>query len=239
MKKDLMNDCRLNFSSINHLLCIWHINNNVLVNCKKSFFIKEAWDAFFFEWKLITYADSKQEYRQLWDKFVDRYNLSHEECIDYLYDIYIKNYRRRFIKCYTNQVLHFDTTMTFRDEKEHAVLKRQLESSTRNLKTVMNDINLLLINEQHNYLINMTKTKMRYSIELWRSFFDQLASFVTSVALWKILSQYKKLIEQLTVISACIDVFITTTELSCSHKIQQRLFNENCILIENVHSHWR
>jgi hypothetical protein len=239
MKRDLINDCRLIFSSINHSLCIWHINNNVLINCKKRFFIKEAWDAFSFEWKSIMYADSKQEYRQLWDKFVDRYNLSHEECIDYLYETYIRDYRCRFIKCYINQVLHFDTTVPSRDEKEHAVLKRQLESSTNDLKTVMNDINLLLINEQHNYLIDMIETKMRYSIELRRSVFDQLTSFVTSVALWKILSQYKKLIERFTVISACIDVFITTTELSCSHKIQKRLFNENCILIENVHSHWR
>jgi hypothetical protein len=73
--------------------------------------------------------------------------------------------------------------MTSRGEEEHAVLKRQLESSTNDLKTVINDINLLLVNEQHNYLIDMTETKMRYSIELRRSVFDQLASFVTSVAL--------------------------------------------------------
>ncbi len=84
------------------------------------------------------------------NRFVDRYNLNHDECINYLYDTYIRNYRRRFIKCYTNQVLHFDTTVTSRGEDEHAVLKRQLESSIDDLKTVMNEINLLLINEHHN-----------------------------------------------------------------------------------------
>jgi hypothetical protein len=73
--------------------------------------------------------------------------------------------------------------MTSGDEKEHAVLKRQLKSSTNDLKTMINDINLLLINKQHDYLIDMTKTKMRYLIELRRSVFDQLTSFVTSVAL--------------------------------------------------------
>jgi hypothetical protein len=75
LKKDLMNSCRLIFSSINHLLCIWHINNNVLMNCKKRFITKETWDVFFAEWKMIMYAFSKQKYRQLWNKFVDRYNL--------------------------------------------------------------------------------------------------------------------------------------------------------------------
>jgi hypothetical protein len=80
-------------------------------------------------------------------------------------------------------VLHFDTTMTSRDESEHAVLKRQLRSSIDDLKTMMNEINLLLINEHHNYLIEMKKTKMRYFIELRKFIFDQLTSFVTSTAL--------------------------------------------------------
>jgi hypothetical protein len=49
MKKDLMNDCRLIFLESNHLLCLWHINNNVLINCKKKFIIKETWKKFFSE----------------------------------------------------------------------------------------------------------------------------------------------------------------------------------------------
>ncbi len=239
MKKKLMNVCRLTFSSINHFLCIWHINNNVLINCKKRFVSKETWNAFFTEWKTIIYASSDREYKQLWDQFVDQYNLTHDECIDYLYDIYIRDYRRRFIKFYTNQVLHFDTTMTSRDEDEHAVLKRQLRSSIDDLKTMMNEINLLFINEQHNYLIEMKEAKMRYSIELRKLIFEQLTSFVTSTVLWKILSQYKRLIECLTIISACIEIFITIIGLPCSHKLQDRMYEEGCLLIEDVHSHWR
>jgi hypothetical protein len=63
------------------------------------------------------------------------------------------SYRRRFIKCYTNQVLYFDTTMTSRDEDSHAVLKQQLNKFTDDLKTIVNDINLMLINELQNYRI--------------------------------------------------------------------------------------
>jgi hypothetical protein len=129
------------------------------------------------------YAESEKEYKQMWDQFVDRYNLTHDKCINYLYDIYIRDFRRRFIKCYTNQVLHFDTTVTSRGERAHAVLKRQLESSTNDLKTVVDNINLLLINEQKNYEIDIAEARMRYSIELRRSVFDQLTSFVTSIAL--------------------------------------------------------
>ncbi len=185
------------------------------------------------------YAESEQEYLRSWDEFFERYNSSHGECVKYLYDTYIRDFRRRFVKCYINQMLHFDITVTSRDERAHAVLKRQLESSIENLKTMMNEINLLLINEQHNYLIDINDAKLRYLIELRKHVFDQLISFVIFVVFWKILSQYKKLIARSTIISSCTRVFIIITELSCSHKIQKRLYETDSLLIENVHSHWR
>ncbi len=57
------------------------------------------------------------------------------------------NYRRHFIKCYINQVLHFDTTMTSRDEDFHAILKQQLSKFIDDLKTIINDINFMSINK--------------------------------------------------------------------------------------------
>ncbi len=234
-----MNDCRLIFLAFNHLLCLWHINNNVLVNCKKRFTNKEAWDKFFSEWKTMIYAASESEYRDLWDKFVNCYNLSHDECIDYLYETYIRNYRRRFIKCYTNQILHFDTTMTSRDESAHALLKRQLGKSTDDLKTVVNDINLMLINERQNYRIDLDENRIRYPMKLRKPIFQQLASFVINVALRKMNSQYQMLVKRPTVMPRCTNVFTIITDLSCSHRIQKRLYQEESILLEDVHSHWR
>jgi hypothetical protein len=67
---------------------------------------------------------------------------SHGECVSYLYDIYIGDYRRRFVKCYT-KCLHFGIIVTSRDEEAQAVLKRQLGSSTENLKIVVDGINAL------------------------------------------------------------------------------------------------
>jgi hypothetical protein len=155
-----------------------------------------------------------------------------------LYDTYIMNYRR-FIKCYINQMLHFDITITSRDENAHAVLKRQLDKFTNDLKTIMNEINLLLINELQNYRIDLNDDRMRYSSKCKKSIFDQIASFVFINVLRKILSQYKLLMKRSIVMFACINVFIITIELLCSHRIQKRMFQEESILIEDVHSHWR
>ena len=57
------------FFDSNHLLCIWHINNNVLSNCRKKFDTKKKWKIFFFEWKTIMYA-KKMNFESNEDNFL-------------------------------------------------------------------------------------------------------------------------------------------------------------------------
>jgi capsule polysaccharide modification protein KpsS len=122
--------------------------------------------------------------------------------------------------------LHFDTTSTSRDEREHSVLKRRLEFSTDDLKTMIDAINLLLINEYSIYLMKVENDKIRLSMKLNKSIFQNLIAHIITSVLRRIMNQYKLLIEQSTMMFACINIFIDITELSCSHKIQKRLFVE-------------
>ena len=47
------------FPGVDHILCIWHVNMNVVANCKKHFKFKEDWDEFFEFWlKLIDSSTS-------------------------------------------------------------------------------------------------------------------------------------------------------------------------------------
>ncbi len=156
--------------------------------------------------------------------------------IEYLVITYI-THARHFVKCFINRILHFETTMTSRDEDEHAVLKRQLESSTKDLKIVVNEINLLLINEHHNYELALADQKVRYSTALRKSIFSQLTAHITHYALRKIVTQYALLTDQFTMLDSCSKTFIIIIELLCSHKIQKRLFNKKNILLKDVYSH--
>jgi hypothetical protein len=104
---------------------------------------------------------------------------------------------------------------------------------------MMNDIDLLLTNEIHNYLIAFEEVKVRFPAELRLPMFDQLIAHVTLYALRKIYPQYKMLIDRPTMISRCTHVFTTITELPCSHKIHQRMYEkeENRLLLKDVHMH--
>ena len=236
MERGLMSAIETVLPTTNHLLCLWHINNNVLVNCKKHFDSKESWDRFFADWKSVIYASSETEFRETWERFSLQYQ---GNCIEYLDSTYVSSFRHRFVKCYTNTILHFETTTTSRGEGGHAVLKRQLGSSSGDLKTVVDGINLLLINELQNYLINLDEAKVRLPLSLRKPIFQEVAPYITPYALRKILPQYLRLIERPTALPACTQTFTLTTGLPCSHKIQQRLYEGGRLLIEDVHSHWR
>jgi hypothetical protein len=239
MKKRLMIARYLIFSNFNHLLCIWHINNNVLIKCRKSFVIKENWDEFFQKWKNVMYVSTKSEFRKIWNAFSNKYNLSHEDCVKYLIDIYIRDHRRRFVKTYINQVLHFETTMSSRSEIEHSQLKRHLRASTDDLKSMIDSINLMLKNQIHNHQIAWNENKIRFSTECRKLIFQQLTAFVTFYVIRQMMSQYQLLTKRSIALFLCIDIFVIIMSLSCSHKMQKRLYQKESLLIEDVYSHWR
>ena len=239
MEKSLIAGIEDVFPATNHLLCLWHINNNVLTNCKKSFDTKEAWDSFFADWKTVVYASSEPEFLESWERFRIQYQ-GQDQCVEYLNDIYIP-FRHRFVKCYTSMITHFETTTTSRGEGGHAVLKRQLGSSSGDLKTVVDGINLLLINELHNHLIRLDEAKVRLPMDIRKPIFQEISPYVTSYALRKIMPQYERLVGQPTAIPACTGTFSLTMGLPCSHKIQERLYGDGGgkLLLEDIHPHWR
>ena len=156
--------------------------------------------------------------------------------MEYLATTYI-THASKWVKCFIDRILHFNTTTTSRGEGGHAILKKQLGSSTENIKTMIDNIDLLLINESHNYYLNLDIAKNRYPFDLNQPIFRQIRAYVTPYAIKKIFAQYNLLIEQPTTLPACTETFTTSTDLFCSHKIQKRLYERGCLLLKDIHPH--
>ncbi len=103
---------------VNHILCIWHINQNVTTNCKKYFPTNEQWETFYRRWKDIVYANTIE----LLEK---RYNVLHHDYLDAHWGIfdYLEEHlwprRKKWAKCYIDRHLHFENTASSRDEDAH------------------------------------------------------------------------------------------------------------------------
>ncbi len=102
---------------------------------------------------------------------------------------------------------------------------------------MINNVNFLLINQHHDYLLSLKEQKIRYSLNLRKKIFQQLVFHISHYALRKISVQYDLLTEKSIAIESCTNVFIITMRLSCSHKIQEKMYEEKTILMKDVHLH--
>ena len=59
---ELISIMKIVYSEINHLFCVWHINNNVLTQCRKKFDTLKIWQKFFNRWKMMIYASTLKQY---------------------------------------------------------------------------------------------------------------------------------------------------------------------------------
>ena len=125
----LISIMKIVYSEISHLFCVWHINNNVLTQCRKKFDTLKAWQEFFNRWKTMIYASTLKQYETVWNMMHNLYHVSHSRQIEYLFEIYLRLHKQKFVTYWIDQMLHFFSTVTFRDEDSHAVLKRCLKSS--------------------------------------------------------------------------------------------------------------
>ena len=111
---------------VNHILCIWHINQNVIVNCKKYFLTMKEWMTFYERWKIVVYFDIVAKLKDQYNFFHNDYFNAHYAAFEYLKK-HLWSTRRKWAKCYTNKILHFENIATSRDERAHHQIKQQLQ----------------------------------------------------------------------------------------------------------------
>ena len=54
------------FPATIHLLCVWHIEKNLMTNCRKHFDSKEEYDIFLSIWNKVVYSSTEAEFDQNW-----------------------------------------------------------------------------------------------------------------------------------------------------------------------------
>lgn len=232
------------FPRTNNLLCAWHINKNVVKNCKNSFATGEEWEAFYGGWINIIQSSTEPEFQTRWDAFHDTWT-EHPECLEYLSDLLFKyHYRRKFVACWTNKVLHFGNTSTSRGEGAHWALKRNLLSSVGDLKTVVDSIDTQLSGQRQEYIGAINMAMSRCPIELKAPWLRDVVAHVTPYALRKILYHWRDIVKQQKderIQKPCTKTFKIIMGLPCGHDVIKILKQDppGAIKLEDIHAHWK
>ena len=120
------------------------------------------------------------------------------------------------------------------------VIFKHSDLDLKDLKTVIDFIDMLLMNQRETYFLNLKQIKVRLSHRFRFFIFIHLFARVILFALKQIYDQYRLITVASTVLSVCTQMFTTMTRLSCAHKIQNRMYEQEeneLIRLKNVHVH--
>ncbi|CAN1139610.1 PKS-NRPS hybrid synthetase cheA [Linum perenne] len=215
-----------------HLLCTWHINSVVEAKAKNIFKdgdlgnnIKNRWR------KDVLGASTHATFLKGWEDFQNTW----PGMVSYLNNTWMPHCEK-FLKCYTNQVLHFGNTVTSRVEAAHALLKAWLGNSTLTLDTIWSRSHALL-EGQH--------VKIRKSLEASCSehiptnhgrLFSDLAGHVAMDAIKMMHTEYERGVligARLNEMCGC--AIVTTHGLLCACKLHDMHRQGQRVLKEDIH----
>jgi hypothetical protein len=152
------------FPIADSMLCIWHVNKNILTkarpllrkelletaeeapdpNDKEAVAefrrqVDKKWKEMLGLWWKVVDAKTRARMLEAWNNFKDQYNDDiFRPLIAYIENEWLnEDTQHRFLHCYTDIYLHFDMRATSRGEGSHWMLKRDLGTSVADLLTVI------------------------------------------------------------------------------------------------------
>ncbi|KAJ5117506.1 hypothetical protein N7448_011138 [Penicillium atrosanguineum] len=165
-EKALINAIRQVFRLTNIMVCLWHINMNIMKKARpllgdqiaiarrdnistrpmtKAQMDKElrqmvdtGWKKMLQGWNRIVYADSVSAFQTSWTWFQAQYSDPiFLPILQYIEDEWLNDCPEQFLHIHTAHYLHLHESATSRTESAHWLLKRELQSSTNDLLVVL------------------------------------------------------------------------------------------------------
>ncbi|KAK1410096.1 hypothetical protein QVD17_36629 [Tagetes erecta] len=144
----LMSACKQIFPNAHRYLCRFHIQQNILRNCKKHFLDGE-WKEFIRFFSLLCESTTEPIYEYNLTNFEAHLKESGRgEVFEYVHDNWLKPYRQKFVSAWTNRTINFHQTTTNRVEGMHALFKKDLPSHRNSLVKLVKFVDRM-VNRQY------------------------------------------------------------------------------------------
>lgn len=228
------------------MLCIWHVNNDFLKYNRKSFTKEddqELWKEVQKDFLSVIYSATEEIYTQNWQSFQDKYSAKYDDMVSYVWNIWLYPWADKIVTCYTNHIQHFGTGTTSRGEGGHSVIKARLGHSTGDLKTVVDSIQITLMDQRKNYKYELAKARSRTAHEFRKPLYRKIIKDIAPKALWLIHEQRKMYLEYMEAdkrLPNCTGSFNKTMGLPCRHDIKGIIEQSpaGAIELKDIHPHW-
>lgn len=230
----LVNAIEVVFPRTGHLLCLWHIEKNILAKCKKEFDKDEDWDAFLLSWTKLIESPNVSNYEEAWHILEVQYR-EKEFVLCYIKKTWLP-FKEKFVYAWTGNYAHFGNRVTSRVEGAHAMIKKYLHVSTGNLREVKEKICLAIENQYKEIKTQLASEKIRVPHKFRGPLFKELVTNISGFALREIFKQYE-LSKSDSLGDTCTGHFTRTMGMPCAHMMRNN--NPNVLRLCDIHLQWR
>ncbi|KAJ7964071.1 Protein FAR1-RELATED SEQUENCE 5 [Quillaja saponaria] len=230
----LINAIKVVFPSTTNLLCVWHIEKNIVAKCKSHFEEGEDWDTFLSNWTCVRNSVSESKYHEALQYFESRYK-EKGVLLNYIRSTWLP-LKELFVVAWIEKCIHFGNHATSRAEGAHGILKKYLQVSTGDLSMVKDRICLAIKNQFQEIKAQLSSEKINVPRHFKIPLFKDLVTYVSVFALEELFKQYKKSKFDIELL-ACKGHFSATMGLPCSHKI--RSLESEVLDLVDINQQWR
>ncbi|XP_057543857.1 protein FAR1-RELATED SEQUENCE 2-like [Amaranthus tricolor] len=185
------------FPDVRHLLCTWHIGNDVenmvdkLCGGKKNqqgqIFRKSRWNP-------LVESATIREYEKRWEGIVSTWSVRNRRVVRYLTGTWIP-LREKFVRAWTNDCLHLGNHTTSRVESQHSSFKYYLGSGNSSFDTLFKRAHAQITNQQAKIRQSLQESMTSVPRTLRQYFFRPLYRHVSLYALEQIQNEFNRMLE--------------------------------------------
>ena len=160
MAGGLYNTCTIVWPTVPWILCIWHVNKNVLKHCRDLWWdeaiqtlnaesaekhVKSIKEIFQSRWSAVLYAKSEEDFETAWNQFQSHYSTNYPQIVAYSMKHYFNDeVKRAIVPAWTDKIRHFGNQATNRAEGINKAVKKRLQSWRGHLNEVFDHIDRYL-----------------------------------------------------------------------------------------------
>lgn len=255
------------FPTTHNLVCLWHINMNIMKKVRPILQrkvleeminedltdhdiikimqdkIQEHWDSFLVDWYKIVNAKTESEMDEQWTRFKGVYNGPFIEGVEYIQEQWMNAaIKPTFLCCYTSQFFHADQTTTSRGEGAHSLLKSELKTSVGDLLYVVQKYETIIKSQLQEIRLATENDQNRVPITLRKAIFSLTVKRISRNCLFEV----NKLIEKYYPIGrgkppippVCTGRTNASLGIPCIHTLSGLIARSEPLRINHFHRHW-
>ncbi|KAL0251432.1 hypothetical protein GEMRC1_000645 [Eukaryota sp. GEM-RC1] len=233
--KALLKAIRDLYPSAHHLLCWFHIKQNL--NGYKHSVEESKWKTFVEMFDEMVYESSEETAATMWEEMNRKYSADEQlaPVLKYLTDHTMK-VSKNFLHCHVDKLKHFNTRTTGRAESAHNALKATSRMTSRDVMGAMHQIHEYIFQQLADYRRTVADDKSAVDRRLVNNdFFQNVVRKVSSFALNDVLCSLESLDQR---IPECSQWNRTVNGIPCKHELVELISNDSALTLEDFDHQW-